>query len=456
MRHRLSTPLLSSIVLVALAVHGHACPVEIIPTPCEALANADAVFIARITAITPLTDVDSDDAAEAAERIAHPGVVAFMGPYRIDVVVERAFFGVPVGPLSVRSEVARSMPLIPSARWLFYGRRDSDSGALVVLGPGSRSAPVQHAADDIAFLSSRVPLTTRLAGLVTHWEFVPGVGVRRVAPLADVRVTITDAGGSAFDVFTDRDGLYEVRGLPAGAYMVHADIPEPLAMAIEDGMSIDVPLRGCATLDIVGWPTGRVTGRITDASGRGVEGMVLGLDLADRHSSHSDAMAEVVTDEEGRYEFERVPDGDYVVVVNPVDDLSDDTSAFFVPGVASKTDAAIAHVDAGGSVDDFDIRLARDVTMLEGIVLDAAGTPVPFAWVALTPADNSEGTVVPEALTDADGRFTLRVFEETVGTLQAHAYTVIDREGVEETSNIVAIDLRDGAVRRLAITFPPR
>ncbi len=31
---------------------------------------------------------------------------------------------------------------------------------------------------------------------------VPGVGVRRVAPLADVRVTITDAGGSAFDVFT--------------------------------------------------------------------------------------------------------------------------------------------------------------------------------------------------------------------------------------------------------------
>jgi len=392
------------------------------PSPCQAYNAASAVFIGHVT------DVKLAEGSEWANIKYPPGTAylrveqAFKGIEESDVVFPQGTGGDCI-PVFAKDQ-----------RWLIYASRDSKTQQLRPIRC-SRNSTVEHAADDLSYLRNLSVLAskTRLAGTIKHYDDIPGKGFQFISNLAGTKVSITDEKGRGYEAFSDSNGVWEVIGLPAGTYKVHAEIPNNLKLVEwqKNDESVELKSGSCAAADFTARSDAGISGRVIDSDGRAVPYIFVNLIRADMIESigQQGVGRWEYTDKEGKYKFKEVPPGKYLLGVNldgePVGAYPYPRT--FYPGVDSAARAAVIELGDLQKVSDYDIHLLPRLTTkaVKGIVLWSDGQPVTGGSVSLKNTDNLEDMKIgyADAPIDKKGNFSLTVLDGTTGWLHAYDHS---------------------------------
>lgn len=244
--------------------------------------------------------------------------------------------------------------------------------------------------------------------------------------LADVRVVSTPAGVS-LRTTTDRDGVFDVPGLPAGVYTLAATKAGFVSLQygqrrpFEPGTPVELSAGETKELEFA-LPRGSViAGRIMDDAGDPVPFAVVSAAryvyaYGGRRRLES-ADVEDTTDDRGQFRIFGLMPGEYLVSASePPPARERGRSAVttgegfartYYPGVAGPADAAVVTVGLGQEATaNFGLVAAR-LSTVSGTVTDSLGQPLSGASVLLGQADGSEEAVV-SAQSRQDGSFVLQ------------------------------------------------
>jgi protocatechuate 3,4-dioxygenase beta subunit len=355
------------------------------PTAVETRADAGGHYVLGPILKPQVTLEASAPGWATQHRIALRGT-------RCDIVLGRP------GRLTGRVLLSSTGKPCPEAEILLEGMHSTfraltdDDGRYVLdaIAPGSywfEVIPVGHPclnladfrirAGDIRVVDLLVDEGVRVAGRV--------VDARTEQPVPDAEVLGSPSGQP---VMTGGDGRFEVRVASQGSRGVivrargYGTQRAPINLDFDAAEPrLLVKLR----------PYGRVTGTVTDAQGRPVEGARVGIEPT---STMRDQRGCVTTDESGDFVLEDLAPGKKLRVFawapdhgfGSCDVLEDLASELLVTGVM--------------------IRLAP-AGSLSGTVVDSERQPVAGAWIRLSPA--TDGLPSPEAPpTDRSGRFEVR------------------------------------------------
>ena len=186
-------------------------------SPCEAYARADAVFIAKVTRISPETieiwqrDKDYDQTAT--------------------VLVEKTYKGVKRNRYVLRQLGRKVAPkFVLNSRYLFYANFDRVTKQWEVRQCG-RTRMANYVQDDLAYIDS-LPESlnkTRIAGTITRYDRDDENPQGQTQRLEGVRLKIRGSK-QEYEVVTDANGFYQLYGAPAGKYLVEPSIPGGLML----------------------------------------------------------------------------------------------------------------------------------------------------------------------------------------------------------------------------------
>jgi protocatechuate 3,4-dioxygenase beta subunit len=273
--------------------------------------------------------------------------------------------------------------------------------------------------------SCSVPSVDFILDLMTGSASISGT-IRRSdgSPLADAGIdaSLIDPATGVMQVvgygFTTDDGTYEIAGLPAGTYYLHAyywgaegfaeewyeNATDPsgatqVTLADNDRRGrIDFTL---APHDIFG----SITGRITDATtGQPVERAYVEVwpMEGDPFGTFGLMPNYAITDADGRYQIDGQPEGKYMMTI-----IGDGAVGYY-RDVQDPNDATLIDVRGGDTTtaDDRLSRSSRGTGTITGRVTEDGRTAVDFALVIAMPVDPTSGDIFT-AVTKADGSYQL-------------------------------------------------
>jgi len=302
---------------------------------------------------------------------------------------------------------------------------------------GTRYLIVAHRTPDGRLSVSRCGLTQPLSeasGLLEYLQTLdgPSTGTRlwgRVQmpvrwvdfsrdfdPIPAARVTLS--GPERRSVITGPDGRYSVADLLHGRYTVSVAAPgtlpqlgtiEPQAIALDKGQA-----HACAELNFVVPIKSAISGVITDEAGVPLSGVFVSLGLADQlDRTRGAAGGGTATDEKGRYRFDDLPPGRYLVGLNVLGAGPHPGSPFAVAYARTAAGETVVSLPVGGTMTLVPLR-ARLLTQV--VVPGTTRTPEgnPASGIEVTTAMLGErGQVYPvfPIKTDANGYFQLRLWQ---------------------------------------------
>lgn len=287
----------------------------------------------------------------------------------------------------------------------------------------------------------------RVRGIVLGADGAPAAGAQvSVRPgLNSFLGQITDRQYRWLETVTDKNGVFDLPGVPSGTgYTVAASAPQ---IALEEVHGIDVRAGQLTELTIRGHQGATVAGRVVDVQGQPVAGANVAMVYLDisRVLFSADGRAEpIVTDAEGRFRLEHVAAG-RVAFVAAAQDL------------APSNIEELAVVD-GGVYEDLVLQLGEGATV-RGRVVDDQKQPVAGAAVELRPFERPNDPQFlkmmlkvrrVEATTDADGRFVAKGLtgDRLIVQAQKAGYTTAVRFGVKLDEPDLVIEVQRGAIVR--------
>lgn len=219
------------------------------PSVCSAYATADAVFIGTVTRVEDKTTEAEDGRGYLAWQVAY-------------VQVDEAFKGAKTPQLIFRSYGSScDVHYVEGQRRLFYAAHDKQENSWSI-GFCGRSSLLQYAADDLLYLRG-LPASaqkTRIAG---------DVKARDQKPLMGVRVKLIGQS-KTYEVFTDKNGVYEAYDLPAGIYVVEPEPPLNMKLSytsvtlgdVRDRQTVELKDKSCAGINFYFVESTTVGGRV--------------------------------------------------------------------------------------------------------------------------------------------------------------------------------------------------
>ena len=373
--------------------------------PCESFGAASAVFVGTV--------IDKSDRARPNER----GVVEWT-PVVFKFTVLQPFGGVEGAEVEVvtgRGGGDCGYQFIKGGSYLVYAHGGRD-GKPLTASICSRTKPLSQAAEDLEFLRG---LGARGPGVLIDIRVMrprPNAepGGESFAGLGGARVRVEGEGDSR-EVRTDPEGRARLTGLKPGAYKIKLAPSEGLTTHQEEH-EVTVADRGCASVQYFFADDGRISGRVTDAEGRAVAGVLVTLVESDDPEQESHSARFERTGEDGRYGFKGVAPGRYLLAVNlnRYPQPGDATNAYprtYYPGVAQSSQAEAVSLGAGERVKDRDITLParREDVVVRGVVVWDDGSPVGGARVGYRDVTYHErGTDNGAPPADERGRFTIK------------------------------------------------
>jgi hypothetical protein len=456
-------------LLIFAAREGHACSCAQRQTVLTEYDESEVVVVARVVSLRMVPKKEEPKPSEgegeqAGERPARPAE----RPAELETQEEHAGYG---GVISTRMIVERVYKggLKPGDEmvfgqgggadcvwtfeqenvgdsYLFYLRRFKDS-PLWYAGTCGRSRPVGHAHDDLLYLDKldKVRGRTRISGTVGF-----GYTPLEHPPVAGLKLRIVGAAGKTFDVKTDEHGVFELYDAPAGKYTVEPEVPagwrvERFALryspSVADTDGYD-PRKGPmkkipfaleakkhAGVDITFEIDNAVAGKLFDTAGKPMDGVCLQL-LPARGEVPSPYYNSDCTEEGGRFRFEEIQPGDYVIVVNRDNEITSRTpfNTFFYPSAARREEAIVFHVGLGDHVEGLQVYVPKmeETVTVEGIFLYSDGKPVAGESVEFEVEGGEERDPLNASVkTDAKGRFFLRLIKGRKGILYGEMFTYV-------------------------------
>jgi hypothetical protein len=209
---------------------------------------------------------------------------------------------------------------------------------------------------------------------LTH-AAIGGVEVRLWTRDATNYITTTDAAG-AFRIDGMKTGQYNFRFEKSGYVSTEVTDPRKILRVglAKEAIRLDVELTPFATL----------TGRVLDSDGK----------PAAKVEVQAGGFKSVTTDEEGKFVFDNLGPGSYMLLAKPPGKVSEARSAegerievlpTYFPSALDQAQAEVLSLKAGAELAGYEIRLrSAPVYRVRGVVFDEAGRPAEKAEVALT------------------------------------------------------------------------
>jgi hypothetical protein len=393
-----------------------ACSCAMSGMPCDAAWRADAVFVGNVVSIETLT--------------VPAGVLRGR---RVDLAVVEAFRGLQLSEVTVYTGYGGAdcgYPFVMGESFVVYAYRTPEGH--LTTGICARTRPVSNAPEDLAYLRSLKTIVpgapARIAGRVQVWDWSKPSGAQ-ASSIGGVAVTATREGRSVSTRANDR-GEFELTGLSLGTYELVAQAPDgydsvPRTLEIHDP-------RGCGTTSLLVRYDGRVTGRVVDSKGNGVQGLpieLLGSADVDKPGGSS-TIPKAWTAADGTFTMRLVAPGEYVLGFNSIrghDGQLTFPRAFY-PGVTEPAAAGRVAVGVGtrARLRDFVVPENIRLVTVNGIVVDEANQPVREATITLTDSTEGPNSVGSPVTTGADGRFTFALVEGGKYELRARRYVGTD------------------------------
>jgi hypothetical protein len=338
-------------------------------------------------------------------------------------------------------------------RYLVYASQNNKGG----LGAFSCSRTMlldDYAKPDLSYLR-RVAggeRPTLLYGFVSRnaWDYA---GHNQSEPLSALVVSV-EGEGKRLALKTDASGYFETFDLPPGSYRVRTGVTGKLRGAEEQALLITDG--GVTSANFQTTSMGSLSGRLLDREGRPAAEALIELWLA-KDVPGGRPVDSTSPKEEGRFAFDQVPAGQYVLAVNGSGRKFLSAAPFlasFYPNAGSSADAQVFTIADGASVElgDFVLQGKYPTVAVNGIVITPDGKPVVDAKVSLY---KSGGEDAPKsASTDDEGRFVHQAYEGVRYTLQATVVIRRSADGIFESEPIEVLVMKNLEPLRLVIKMP--
>jgi len=301
----------------------------------------------------------------------------------------------------------------------------------------SRSRPLEDADADLLYLEkmSKVKGKTRLSGVVLQRIQSPVEGGEYAYNQLVGRKILVRGKGKNVELKTDENGVYEIYDLPVGKYKIST---EPIAGYKFSGdktdfFEVEVKAKSHTELNFYFSIDNAISGKLYDDKGKTLKDVCLDLLPARGKKSRSFYNGGDCTDAQGKFEFEDVPAGTYVIIVNEENEITstEPFGAFYYPGVVKREDAAEITVGAGDFIENLIINAPQtaETITVSGVLLFENGKPavdesVNF-YTEKTDSKSKEKYIKPDAhaLTDEKGQFTIRILKGQSGRLVGSMYS---------------------------------
>jgi Carboxypeptidase regulatory-like domain len=319
--------------------------------PCEAAWKSDAVFAGTVRSIE---EVDHLDGSDYRSRL-------------VTIEVERGFINAAPGTIQLTTGMGGGdcgYRFVTGRRYVVYAWK-TPTGRLST-GICSRTRPLEEAAEDVQYLGTAAQASAgaRVYGRVTHWQRDPfEAQAVDYGPLENVTINVR---GTAFsrDVATDRDGRYEISGLPVGTMTLTLMPPQDFdPRYLEQEIELR-DLRACTARDFQLRYVARASGTVVDDTGRPLPGILVDAVAAELAGYRPPPYQHPVkTDHRGRFEFDDLPPGLYVFGVNLTKpewtppNYKPAGPAVFLPGTSVARDASTFDLKPSERVDVGVLRL---------------------------------------------------------------------------------------------------
>ena len=218
----------SLFLLSAEAVFGCMCAQSSIP---EMYENSDAVVTAEVIGVKPATVYEDRIIDEGGDQTKGKPAQEKLSGQAIQIRITDWFKGANRKQILNLAQPNTSCNRMfgqkdLNTRLLLYLRFDKKYNSYQIITCG-RSTAIKNAANDISWLKG-LPGSlnrTRISGAVRlsdETNLFPAVG--------GIKIKIT-GNGRDYELFSDPNGVYEIWDLPAGKYIISAEIPEDKQLA---------------------------------------------------------------------------------------------------------------------------------------------------------------------------------------------------------------------------------
>jgi hypothetical protein len=450
------------VALAAFVAPGVALACSCVPVgpPCAGFSEARAVFVGTVQARVDAKESVTATIATGSRRGEIETTALRMSDFRL--AVGETFSGDPGREVVVRTAPDTAMcgfPFEVGRSYLVYASRD-DAGRYGT-SICSRTRPLEGAEDDLSLLRQMQAgkVVSRTFGRAYRLQLqVKGAYMRHddLGPMAGVTIVAHGAGVPS-EVKTDAAGRFVFEGLTPGRYELEPRWPPGMRSMF--GRREAVTVGPCGAADI-GFPaitdaplSGTLNGPDGAPAGAQVQVTVVSLDPAGSFATDAARRSTIAfTDKAGRWVFDGLPPGRYLLGVNlfgPPSITSPYLGTYHPTG--KEPDKAVPVDVAEGR----QVRLALTTgprlktRTISGVVADDQGVPVKGAYMRVVdtefPLDVVFGT---HGETDDAGRFTVKALEGRRYFVQAVRY---------EPKGLASATVKDsGDVANLKMVVKPR
>ncbi len=410
-RLKLSAVLLLCFLFAVLAARGDACVCVMTMEgthPCQLYRDASAVFLGQVINIGPMTPVNQSPDGQTMYTMRDV-VVQFS--------IEEGFRGVAGQTVDLYlTGTSCDFSFQKGERYFVYARRDPTTQKLHA-GSCSGTQLFSYAARDLAYARAvvRGEKSPDIFGSVVRQVRQDAADYVRTVGIAGIKVILQSADHNVA-VFTDSEGHFEIAGLPAGHYRARAEIPQNLRLTYRTEQELEVGEGRCSGVAFVTTLLSRITGRLADADGKPVADVQINLVPVDANNKpvDTDMDYQANTAMDGRYSFDTLCPGRYVVAINPKGTPRMNEQPYrrtYYPSAVDLAQAVVMTLNEGQdvSLDDFHLPRRLVEASIEGIVSWPDGRQALEAMVSLEFTDQlwTEGF----KQVDEQGHFSLKCYE---------------------------------------------
>lgn len=295
----------------------------------------------------------------------------------------------------------------------------------------SRSGSVKYRSSDLKYLEnfSKVRGKTRLSGMLSQYISAATEDEEsKSVQLSSYKVKIS-GNGKNIEVKTDVNGVYEIYDLAPGKYKVMPESINGYKALNEQENSIEIQIKpkGHTEQNFSYRINNRISGRFFDSNGKPLKDVCLDLLPAQgkppRYFYQGDC-----TEADGSFDFDEIPAGRYVIVVNDDGEISsaEPFGTFYYPNAVKREDAAEIPIGAGDFRNDLIINAPQtaETITVSGVLLFEDGKPVNDEFVEFYSEkeskkkdDEEERQEDARAGTNKKGQFAVRILKGQKGKL---------------------------------------
>jgi len=377
------------------------------PNPiCSAYWDTPAIFRGKVIELTPVSFTESQlkNLDGSTSTVISPGFI------RARFSVLETFRGQPQKEIAVLTNEQGSacgFSFENGGEYVVFAFTKEESDEL-----WTSKCTLTHkleAGKEDANLAWMRALPSASGGATIFGKLVPPPGLENGVQSARISIL----GPEVHDAVADEKGHYGVNGLSPGEYTVSVVMPRGFATAGE--RKVTVADKGCAQVDWEVLYDSHIRGRTTDAAGHPLNNIFMALQRRD--SRMATGLADVSlqgTDSDGRYDFSRVPPGEYVISANNLGPSpTRPYPRVYYPSADSDLQAAEVHLAPSGTVENVDITLPnawKQVTV-HTRVLQTDGSAATGAGIYARDIDYLWSVEPAMATAGPDGRALLTVYE---------------------------------------------